>query len=277
MECTRFEELLFERLEGSLDEARSEELTAHATACDRCGDLENLLTSPAQAGTGGAVVPDDLAESVLALTSAREPLQRALRQLDLDLPAMASMVPDDDFVADVMAATTVADKQRFWYRAREFWHGLAQRPRFALEGAYLGAVTVVLLVGMPWSPFADMREQVLTELRGQDSIVRTTLAEGTSRIGRISTVTWSRASEIMSGEVELPELALHPTIARPLAAWRDRVAGWFAAVWTSVFKPTFDWIVGPWTTNAGDLSSDAPAPPELSDEDNNEHPTRRSA
>jgi len=259
MECTRFEELLFERLEGSLEEARCEELASHATGCARCSALDALLAGQADAtSAGGLLVPDDLTSSILALTSEREPLQRALRQLDLDLPAMASMVPDDDFVADVMTATVEADRQRFWYRAREFWHGLAQRPRFALEGAYLGGIAIFLLVGLPGSPLAGVPDQILRELRNEDSVVRTSLSDGASRVTEFSQATWTRAGSLANTAIAngLP----NATDLTKSTSWIVESAKALGNWWLNTFSAALEWLQNAW------LNTVRPAPDDSSTE-----------
>jgi len=270
MECTRFEELLFERLEGLLDEARCEELTAHARKCLRCGALETMLTRPAEAAaTAGTEVPDDLTASILALTSERDPLQRASRQLDLDLPAMASMVPDENFVADVLTATVEADKQRFWYRARAFWHGLAQRPRFALEGAYLGGVAIFLLVGLPGSPLADVPGQVMNQLRNEDGAVRTAFAQGTTRVTELGQTTWSRAGQFATTDFTQALTGADSDLADPLS-WLRASARALGDYWIDTFSSALDWLRTAWLNSLGQAPNDSPTT--ATKDDHDEHP-----
>lgn len=263
MQCTRFEELLFERLEGSLDDAVCAELDAHAGECDRCQALELTLTSPSDS----VATPTDLTASILALTSERQPLQRALRQLDLDLPAMASIVPDGNFVADVMAATAEVDKRRLWYRAREFWHGLVQRPRFALEGAYLGGIAIFLLVGLPGSPLAGVTDQVLNELRDENSVVRTNLSEGASRVTELGQASWQRAGTLASSAIAngLPHGADLPGNASWLVETGKAIGGW----WLDAFGAAVEWLQNAW------LNTVRPAPEDSSTDatknNNDEH------
>ena len=262
MECTRFEELLFEQLEGSLDEAGCGELEMHASACDGCRELQALLVGSTEANTVDALaVPEDLTSSILALTSEHAPLQRALRQLDLDLPAMVSMVPDDNFVADVMAATVEADKQRFWYRAREFWHGLVQRPRFALEGAYLGGLALFLLVGLPGSPLAGVPDQVMDELRNQDGVVRTSLSASASRVSEFGQVNWTRAGNLASKAI--PERLPRVTDLAESTSWLVQSAKAVGSWWLDTFSAAIKWLENAW------LNTMRPAPEDLSTEATN--------
>ncbi len=263
MECTRFEELLFERLEGVLDESGCEDLTAHAGKCSRCQELESMLTSPARA----VEVPDDLTASVLALTSEREPLQRALRQLDLDLPAMVSITPDESFVADVMTATVEADKQRFWFRAREFWNGLAQRPRFALEGAYLGGIAIFLLVGLPGSPLAGVSDQVLNELRDENSVVRTSLSESASRVTEFSQASWTRAGHLASTAIAngLPGA---PDLTQS-TSWLVEVAKAVGNWWLDTFSAAIEWLQDAWLKTMRPATDDSST--EATNNNNDQH------
>jgi hypothetical protein len=269
MECTRFEELLFERLEGLLDETTCAELDAHAGNCPRCQALAVSLRD----ATATAGVPDDLAATVLALTSERAPLDRALRQLDLDLPGLMTMTPDDNFVADVMAATIEADRRRLHRRIPAFWETLVARPRFALEGAYLGAMAVFLLVGMPWSPFANVPEQVLHELRNQDGAVRIVLAESRTRITELGAATWSRAGQVVSGDFDVAAI-VRPGVRSRLGAWGEQLGGWITAGWTRLIQPMIDWLVGLWADEPGLADSNlsdsrTPATPRSEQTDDN--------
>jgi len=263
MECTRFEEMLFEKLEGLLDHAGCAELAAHAKACRRCEKLESTLASPADA----LATPDDLTASVLALTSERDPLQRALRQLDLDLPAMASMTPDENFVADVMTATVEADKQRFWYRVREVWHGLAQRPRFALEGAYLGGIAIFLLIGLPGSPLAGVPDQVLNELRNEEGVVRTTLSASSSRVAEFGQATWTRAGNLASTAIAngLPGAPDLTSSSSWLVEAAKAVGNW----WLDTFTAAIEWLQDAW------LNTVRPAPDDSSTEATSDHNDNR--
>ena len=270
MQCTRFEELLFERLEGLLDTVQCDELSAHAATCPRCRALETSLATAA----AEIQVPEHLTADVLALTSERAPLERALRQLDLDLPTLATMTPDDDFVADVMAATIEADRKRLHRRIGAFWNSLVQRPRFALEGAYLGALLVFFLVGMPWSPFAGVPEQVLGELRNQDGVVRTALTASSSRINEISYATWTRAGDVVTGRLDVGA-TLRPAVAGRLGSWGDQIAGWFASAWARIVAPMAGWIADLWASTPTPLDPVSPAEPMEEDHDND--PDDRSA
>ncbi|NKB86987.1 MAG: hypothetical protein GKS06_02030 [Acidobacteria bacterium] len=246
MKCVRFEELIFERVEGILDTETAVMLDAHAAGCARCADLAILM------GDGAAIPAEDFTASVLALTSDREPVERALRQLELDLPALATMAPDDDFIADVMAVTIEADRMRLHRRLGAFWDSLIQRPRLALEGAYLGAVAGFLLVGLPASPLAGVPEQVIHELRSQEIAVRTTLASSTAKLSQFSTTTWERAGDIVVlplGDDE-PGTGDAVRLNSRDSEWAEFARDTAATAWNDYVVTGADWLLSPWTDRA---------------------------
>lgn len=81
-----------------------------------------------------------------------------------ELPALAEVEPGPAFTRDVMAATagrrSFAGVVQDWMdRARDAARALAVRPRLPLEGAYIGAMVVWLLVAAPFSPLRGVPEQ----------------------------------------------------------------------------------------------------------------------
>jgi len=165
-------------------------LRTHLTGCGRCREFERLL-----AGAPEAVPPADLSESILAATSSRWAL--VFERLDADLPALASMEPDAAFMNDVLAATSgrgeVGFQQEHTDRARfdafrpllagyrrfaargarpairpylsALWQRLARRPRLALEGAWVGALALLLLVGVQAPRLDASPVDALAEIR----------------------------------------------------------------------------------------------------------------
>ncbi len=264
MQCTRFEELLFETLEGRLDEPTVGRLRAHGAGCARCAELEALLT-----GETALEPPADLTASILAQTIGPEaPLQRAMRQLDLDLPMLAEMEPDERFLEDVMAATVEADRNRFWARAAAFWQTLVQRPRFALEGAYLGSIAMFLLVGLPGSPLAGVPEQVLVQLRDESGTVRTTVRAGAERVSDVGQVTWSRAGDVFAYVLPADSDGT-ATASAVVRSWRERTARLLQNIWRYTLGPAFEWIRGAWL-NTFSRATETPLP-ETTTNDRNSH------
>jgi len=201
MECREFDRRLEELLEGRLPDRARREVRRHLEECARCRELEALarasLESP-PAGAG-AVLTDavlrrttgpacDRAHEMLGdlvdgtLDRATEELVRlhvqhcrpcralaeTLARLAEILPAMAEIEPDDRFVGDVMRAT--ARRRRpladLLDAARAGWRGVVWRPRFALEGAYLGAVILWFTFGSAISPLNEIpaRAAALTRI-----------------------------------------------------------------------------------------------------------------
>lgn len=254
MDCKHYEELLFERLDRKLHATLASELRSHLARCERCTELASLL-----AGDNAAtVVPADLADAILARTTGRDaPLLRAARQLERDLPALAEMQPDGAFVADVLAATVLAGRESFWVRAASFWQGLAQRPRLALESAYLGSLAIFLLVGLPASPLAGVPQQVATQLANENGIVRVSVRSGFERASIAGQETWSRAGDFFGAALPagIEDWRFDATTTR---SWRDSVTGLLDRIWQSTFQPAFDWLRRAWVTTFGGRSESPP-------------------
>jgi hypothetical protein len=201
VDCARCEELLIASLDGrdvtseeavraaasgrapraegvGVDTAdETDGVRAHLAGCQRCCELERLL-----AGAPEALPPADLSESILAATSSRWAV--VFERLDADLPGLASMEPDGAFTGDVLAATTgvphadvqLADRDGGgliapWRQVADsgrlaaFWQRLVMRPRLALEGAWVGALALALIVSVPVSRIDASPVEALAEIR----------------------------------------------------------------------------------------------------------------
>ena len=194
MDCTRFEELWFAALDGPHTGAEARRVygaeetarRAHAAGCARCSALERLVS--AAATKPEAEPPEDLLESILAATSPA--WARTFARLDRELPDMAEVRPDPTFVADVLAATSGAAPSDASATALQTtparptapivrrrpasprldrlataWEALVRRPRLAFEGAYVGAVVLMLVVGTPAWSLSVSPAELLTEIR----------------------------------------------------------------------------------------------------------------
>ncbi len=195
MDCARFEELMFASLDGPLAAPDEEARTIHATGCARCGALERLLST--EDPVPGAAAPEDLLESILIATSPS--WARTFERLDRELPGLAHVQPDAAIVTDVLAATTGAAARDAAAAARETaaapraaatrsnaagaatfpaprrvratdrlataWDALLRRPRLAFEGAYVGALALILLVGTPAWSLSISPAELITEIR----------------------------------------------------------------------------------------------------------------
>ena len=193
-DCRSFLARLEDWLDGrlSIDERRQAE--RHLVVCAECRELTTLprtadaapaggeaLTSAILARTSGspcasarqrlvdyvdeALAPVDagLMSSHLERCDACTALARTVSRLSLDLPRLAELQPDPGFVADVLARTcAVPARVRSWpERLLEGLRTLAARPRFALEGAYVGTALLALLVAFPSSPLFGATQRMI--------------------------------------------------------------------------------------------------------------------
>jgi hypothetical protein len=81
--------------------------------------------------------------------------------MSADLPLLAELEPGPEFTASVMAATRPLRRASIGVRIAETWQRLIERPRFASEGAYVGAFVLLVLFGAPGSPFAGVPGRAL--------------------------------------------------------------------------------------------------------------------
>ncbi len=195
MDCQRFERMLEELLDGTVAPAARREAEQHLSSCQRCRELDGLMR---ETGLALPDAPADLTRDVLERTSGSPCAQAhallceqvdgtlhgvdaellelhrnhcgdcahlgtALIHLKEDLPALALADPGPRFVEQVMAATLPLDRRlvRLGRRLRQGWERIAQRPRFAWEGGYVGALLLFLIFGMPASPLSAVPGEAL--------------------------------------------------------------------------------------------------------------------
>jgi len=201
MNCRDFDDRLPALLAGELGVEERRAIEAHAESCPRCRELAVLLNVELEAPMAAA--PEGLAEAILARTSgspcgrARDLLcdlvdgtleegdaelarihvehcaecgsfARALVRLLEELPTLADAHPGARFVESVLDRTSRGWRQRMaGWRARggERWRHVLARPRFAAEGAYIGSLALVVLVGMPGSPLFGIPGQAVAAAR----------------------------------------------------------------------------------------------------------------
>lgn len=229
-ECRRFERWLLAALSSDGPAGPGERRAAeHRTACPDCRALEALMRQTGDAGLPKA--PADLARSVMTRTtgpaceSARLALSARLEgpsdRLDADLlaghlercrecrelepvladvvrvlPAMAHVSPGDGFLRQVVAATSKRKPSPppLRHRALRWLAHAWERPRFALEVGYVGAVVIWMAIALPVSPLNGAQvpplDQVLANARTRAIDIghrawAVTASEGRESIARI--------------------------------------------------------------------------------------------
>jgi predicted anti-sigma-YlaC factor YlaD len=149
--CNGARDRLCDYVDGALPEIDAELVRLHLDGCESCEGL------------------------ALALTS-----------LTAELPAMAEIEPDAAFVDDVLARTVpwrkrLARRLEKLSAVRELWPRVVNRPRFALEAAYVGTMVVVLIFG-PNLPLAGVPRRAIDLVRARP------LVESGEARGRIAEV-----------------------------------------------------------------------------------------
>ncbi|MGD8328713.1 MAG: zf-HC2 domain-containing protein [Acidobacteriota bacterium] len=250
MDCARCEDLLFEELEGRLAPAHREPLDEHLRDCPRCRELGGLLLGGAVADVTAIEVPEGLLPAVLDRTSGA--VNRAMTRMLRELPALAELEPDDDFVLDVLSATIGAHAarraqrrmrlERVWApwreRATEILERLAQRPRLALEGAYAGVLVAMLLLGLPSPSVAALPVRAFDGIRQEALNAQRAVAEQVNVAFDYGHAAWQdstgRVSEYLdAGASEVLEAPQVQRASGWLAAVRDMAAG----IWQHLFAP----------------------------------------
>ena len=262
MNCARFEELLFDWLDGELGATQVEAMTVHMDTCASCRELHTL----AAADTGELLMaPDDLLMEIMSASGvdtcdcargrlveheqtdlgALDPvlamhvescaecgsLHRALSLLQEDLPRLAELEPDPGFIDSVMRATVAAPRMADW------WQRLLARPRLALEGAYVGTLIVALTLVTPAAAFTQVPARVIKELREDRIDVRATVAQSWGSLAQVGLDGWDKVSGEVSAYVAetLPErLESVEVRVRP---WGD----WLTSRWQEIRE----WLIDP--------------------------------
>jgi anti-sigma factor RsiW len=251
MDCRSLLDRLEALLDGTLSDDDLRAAEEHLRACADCRSFVELART--EPDGSALEPPADLAGSILERTSgpacdgARnrlcdyvdgslaeldaelvrlhldgcrecEGLARALVSLAAELPAMAEIEPDPAFVGDVLART-VPLRKRFARRLeklasiRELWPRVVNRPRFALEAAYVGTLVLVLIFG-PNLPLAGMHRKAIDLVRVAP---RVESGEARMRIAEIE-------DRIVSGTLSL-WAATGGEVATDLAARYEKTGG----------------------------------------------------
>lgn len=176
MTCERVLELSVRFLDGTLGGAERTVVSSHLEACEDCRGLvaslgeappeDPALTASILRRTAGPVCESARerlcawVDATLRLPEARRleghlercpacaALGRALATMRLELPRLAEGDPDPAFVAAVLARTSLKPRRAPWAErwAAALLHAL-DRPRIALEGAFVAAMLVVVPLG----------------------------------------------------------------------------------------------------------------------------------
>jgi hypothetical protein len=186
LDCEGFEDRIDHLDAGTLSAQEREAAVAHMASCSRCLSLARAVRGespdvPAELGlelmqaimdrTSGSACPltqswlcdwadgmigsdnHELIALHLASCVVCRNLADVLMELRQSLPEMAALPPDRGFVEDVLALTTERpapvpfDRPRS--ACRNLWLRWIQRPRFAWEAAYVGAMLTLLILGNP--------------------------------------------------------------------------------------------------------------------------------
>jgi len=198
MHCESFQDRLQDFLDGKLGEHDRQSADAHLETCRHCSELVDLMRlepvglslepSPDLVGavlerTSGSAcdrarelicdradgaleaLDDELLRGHLDDCHECEALSLALARLPGDLAAMSMLVPDDRFVDDVLDATSYRPGrwEELASRVARGWAALVERPRFAWEAAYVGAVALWILGGAFGAPLRAASDRLSPE------------------------------------------------------------------------------------------------------------------
>lgn len=193
MNCREFEVRLEALLDGHLDSAGRQVCISHAQACAACSELlaavggwtpdaggaaSGPLTAAVLERTIGSAcgqarmhlpahvdreldsVDRELIELHLEDCAECQRLAATLVALRRELPRVAELPLDTQFATEVLAATVRrrAPLKRWWLQHWSLW---VQRPRFAMEAAYVGVLVVMLVLGAFSTPVAALPQKGL--------------------------------------------------------------------------------------------------------------------
>jgi hypothetical protein len=192
MNCARFARILADYHEGEISPEEKAMAEAHLEKCPSCRKLlevtcgeadilpvgmrENLTRSILELTSGGPACPR--VESLLWDFGAGQqpPEESSLIALHLDhcancrsmaatlgliqeiLPTLAEIDPGESFTQEVVCATSGMRRHRPYMKSRlgAWWNRMVQRPRFALESAYVCTIVLFFI----FSPLLPLRHLV---------------------------------------------------------------------------------------------------------------------
>jgi hypothetical protein len=229
MECREFidslERLLAERLTGEARRAALEHaaecascserfMAAEGTDFDLAGSVLRLTSGPA-CGSARPLLCDEIDGEIEQVDSELvrmhvdgcaecAALLEALAALDGDLPLMAEMAPDERFVDEVLDKTLQVRSPagRWADRLALAVRQMVRRPRFAMEGAYVGTLLLLLVFGAQSTLLAEIPRKALeladaapiTELKG--SVTSRASSAWKNAVGEIARLSSEKADTL---------------------------------------------------------------------------------
>ncbi len=200
-----------------------------ATSGSPCARAEALLPSV----TDGELSAEETAllAAHLAHCAPCRALAEGLAWLARALPALASLEPDADFAAELLAAMAREDERsalpRLDERITAWWRRCWRRPRFAFEAAYAGTLIVVALTATPVSPLRQAPERALDLLRQDPRTLASALPLDFSRV--TDTLATVGDAALDSGARSIG--AARSGLSARVTAWRSRMAPLAGELW----------------------------------------------
>jgi len=260
-------------------------------ACDRALLLvsERLDAASADvtgsADVAGSVEADPLLEMHLESCAECASLAGALERLQRELPAMAEMEPDPGFVSDVMAATIGAavpvrvaaplqeatpaphlvSRPAFDWRewvqglplaapVSAFFERLTLRPRLAFEGAFVGTLAFVLVIGLPSAGVAELPSRLMAGVRQERLEVQSAVAENFGRAAEVGRAAWTTSASRLAASRLDEYVNISPSTAGTRSRFADMLGSWRQAgveiashLWEGEFSAAFARMWRLWT------------------------------
>ncbi len=193
MKCREFEIHLEALLDGDVEPTERRACLEHADGCTPCGELwiavggasrhdvevstPSLVEDVLERTSGSActqarnllpalvdreltATDRQLVELHLSSCATCSRLATTLSVLRRELPGLAEVPLDDRFAHEVLMAT-LAPRIRLLHWWKQRWSTWVQRPRFAMEAAYVGLLVIMLVLGAFSTPVAALPQKGL--------------------------------------------------------------------------------------------------------------------
>lgn len=197
MNCLEFERRLESLLEERLEPRTRRACLAHAETCSACREILEVVADPASAEVtepGEALVESilvatvgsaceqakaqlpafvdrelaaadrELVELHIETCESCQRLTATLVAMTTELPQLAQAPLDLRFTRDVLAATSKR-RSAVWTWLEKSWASWLQRPRFAMEAAYVGVLVIMLVLGAFSTPVAALPQRGVELMR----------------------------------------------------------------------------------------------------------------